>query len=200
MTENKDPILISCNIVEKEIRRLIESGWLKANVTFLSSKLHYDYSLLKKALKRTIEKSLDCGLKNIVIIYGDRCLGFKHEMKELVDAYGMVKVDAINCIDCLFGGKGQLFQAYPEHKYYFLTPEWINFWNKYVKSKENLKDRYSVLEGIILLDTLGDLDDYRDDIKTISRATGLPILEEKKVGLQGLQDVIEEAIGRLQHY
>ena len=42
MTENKDPILITCNIVEKEIRRLIESGWLKASVTFLSSKLHYD--------------------------------------------------------------------------------------------------------------------------------------------------------------
>ena len=200
MTENKDPILISCNIVEKEIRRLIEYGRLKADVTFLSSKLHYDYSLLEKALKRTIEKSLDCGLKNIVIIYGDLCLGFKHEIKELVDAYGIVKVDAINCIDCLFGGKGQLFQTDPEHKYYFLTSEWINFWNKYGKSKENLKDRYAMLEGIILLDTLGDLDDYRDDIKTISRMTGLPILEEKKVGLQGLQDVIEEAIVRLDHY
>ncbi len=200
MTENKNPILISCNIIEKEIRRLIETGWLKADVTFLISKLHYDFSLLEKALKRTIEKTMDCGLKNIVIIYGDRCLGFKHEMKELVDAYGIVKVDAISCIDCLFGGKGQVFQSYPEQKYYFLTPEWINFWNKYVKSKENLKDRYAMLEGIILLDTLGDLDDYRDDIKTISRATGLPILEEKKVGLQGLQDVIEEAIGRLEHY
>ena len=200
MTDNKDPIVISCNIVEKEIRRLIESDRLKADVTFLSSKLHYDYSLLEKALKRTIEKSLDCGRKNIVVIYGDVCLGFKYEMKELVDAYGIVKVDAINCIDCLFGGKGQLFQTDPEHKFLFLTPEWINFWNKFEKSEENLKDRYAMLEGIVLLDTLGDLDDYGDDIKTISNATGLPILEEKKVGLQGLQDVIEEAIGRLENF
>jgi hypothetical protein len=200
MTDDKDPIVISCNIVEKEIRRLIESDRLKADVTFLSSKLHYDYSLLEKALKRTIEKSLDCGRKNIVIIYGDVCLGFKYEMKELVDAYGIVKVDAINCIDCLFGGKGQLFQTDPEHKFLFLTPEWINFWNKFEKSEENLKDRYAMLEGIVLLDTLGDLDDYGDDIKTISNATGLPILEEKKAGLQGLQDVIEEAIGRLENY
>ena len=197
MTDNKDPILISCNIVEKEIRRLIESGRLKADTTFLTSKLHYDYSLLEKTLKRTIEKSLDCGRKDIVVIYGDVCLGFKCEMKELVDTYGIVKVDAINCIDCLFGGKGQLFKTDPEHKYFFLTPEWINFWNKFEKSGKNLKKRYEMLEGIVLLDTLGDLDDYDDDIKTISSATGLPILEKKEVGLQGLQDVIEEAIGRL---
>ena len=57
-----------------------------------------------------------------------------------------------------------------------------------------------MLEGIVLLDTLGDLDDYSDDIKTISSATGLPILGKKEVGLQGLQDVIEEAIGWLEHY
>jgi len=199
MTDKKDPIVISCNIVEKEIRRLIEYGRLKADVTFLSSKLHYDYSLLEKALKRTIEKQLDCGRKNIVVIYGDVCLGFKYEMKELVDAYGIVKVDAINCIDCLFGGKGKLFQTDPEHKYLFLTPAWINFWNKFEKSGGNLKERYAMLEGIVLLDTLGDLDDYGDDIKTISSVTGLPILEKKEVGLQGLQDVIEEAIGRLEH-
>ena len=80
MTDNKDPIVISCNILEREIRRLIESGRLKADVTFLSSKLHYDPSLLEKALKRTIEKSLECGRKNIVVIYGDVCLGFKFEM------------------------------------------------------------------------------------------------------------------------
>jgi hypothetical protein len=198
MNDNKDQLLISCNILEKEIRRLIEFGSLKADVTFLSSKLHYDFSLLEKALKRAIEKSLDCGLKNIVIIYGDLCLGYNHEMKELVDAYGVVKVDAINCIDCLLGGKGQLLKIDPDRKYYFLTLEWINFRNKYLKSKENLKDRYSMLEGIMLLDTLGDLDDYRDDAVTISRVTGLPILEEKKIGLQGLQDVIEEAIVRLE--
>ena len=199
MTYSKDPIVISCNILEREIRRLIESGRLKADMTFLSSKLHYDYSLLEKALRPTIEKSLDCGRKDIVVIYGDVCLGFKHEMKELVDAYGIVKVDAINCVDCLFGGKGQLFQTDPEHKYFFLSPEWINFWKKFEKSGGNLKERYEMLEGIVLLNTLGDLDDYEDEIKAISSATGLPILGKKEVGLQGLQSVIEEAIGRLEH-
>ncbi len=200
MTDNKNPIVISCGILKKEIQSLIESGRMKADVTFLSSKLHYDYSLLEKALRSTIEKSLGRGRKDIVIIYGDVCLGFKHEMKELVDGYGIMKVDALNCVDCLLGGKGQLLQTDPQHKYFFLTPEWINFWNKYEKSEENLKDRYSMLEGIVLLDSLGNLGGYEDDIKAISNATGLPILEEKKVGLRGLQNVIEEAIRRMESY
>lgn len=200
MSDNKNPFVISCSIVKKEIQELIDSGRLKADVTFLSSRLHYDYSLLEKALKRNIETALGSGRgKNILIIYGDACLGFKDEMKKLVDAYGIVKIDGINCIDCLFGGKGQLFQTDPEHKYFFLTSEWINFWNKFEKTGEDLKDRYAMLDGIVLLDTLGDLDDLGDDIERISRATGLPILEKKKLGLQGLQDIVEEAIGRLKH-
>ena len=197
MTDSKVPIVISCNILEREIRKLIESDRLKADVTFLSSKLHYDYNLLEKALRPTIEKSLNSGRKDIVVIYGDVCLGFKYEMKKLVDDYGIVKVDAINCIDCLFGGKGALFQTDPEHKYLFLSPEWINFWNKFEQSGGNIKERYAMLEGIALLDTLGNLDDYGDEIEKISSATGLPVLEKKKVGLQGLRSVIEEAIGRL---
>ena len=200
MSNNKNPVIISCSIAKNEIQKLIESGRLKADVTFLHYRLHNDPSLLEKALTRTIEKKSDRDREKMVVIYGDFCLGFKSEMKELVDAYGIVKVDAINCIDCFLGGKGQLFNTDPEYKYLYLTPEWINFFNKYEKSQENLEDRYAMVEGIVLLDTLGDLDDYRDDIKTISSLTGLPILNERKVGLQGLQGVVEEAIGRLGRY
>lgn len=200
MTDNEKPVIISCSILKKEIQELIDSGELNADVTFLSSKLHYDYTLLEKALRRTIEKSLDSGRKKNIIIYGDVCLGFNYEMKDLVEAYEIVKVDAVNCLDCLYGGKGQLFHTDPEHKYLFLTPEWINFWNKYEKSGKNLKDRYAMLEGIVLLDTLGDLDDYEDNIKAISKATGLTVLKRKKIGIQGLQDVIEEAVSRVEFY
>lgn len=194
MTNTATPVLISCNILEKEVRRLIETGRLKASVAFLSSKLHYDYNLLEKALKSKIDKAVKSGQKNIVVIYGDVCLGFNHEMKDLIDTRGLVKVDAINCIDCLLGGKGQLLKSDPDHKYLFLTPEWINFWNKYEKSGKNLKERYAMLEGIVLLDSLDNLEDFKDAIQTISNATGLLVLEKKEVGLDGLQAVIDEAV------
>lgn len=197
MNNSPSRLLICCSILKREIKRLIETGRLKADVNFLSSKLHYDYNLLEKALKRRIDKTLMTEQKNIVVIYGDVCLGFNNEMKKFTDAYGLLKVDAINCVDCLLGGKGQLLKTDPEHKFFFLTPEWITFWNKFEKSAQDLKDRYAMLEGIILLDSLGNLNDYKEEIKAISNATGLSVLDEKKVGLQGLQDVIEEAFNRL---
>ena len=43
-----------------------------------------------------------------------------------------------NPIDCLLGGKGQLLKADRDHKYFFLTPGWITFWNHFEKSKEKI--------------------------------------------------------------
>ena len=53
-----------------------------------------------------------------------------------------------------------------------------------------------MLKGIILVDTLGDLEMYRGRIEHFSHQTGLPILEHLTVGLAGLKGVIEEALQR----
>lgn len=55
---------------------------------------------------------------------------------------------------------------------------------------------FNMLDGIVLLDALGDLDVYRDQIDAISKKTGLPILERKNVGLDGLKKVIQDALKR----
>jgi len=47
------------------------------------------------------------------------------------------------------------------------------------------------------LDTLGDLDGHRNNIKKISNATGLPIIKKKKVGLQGLQNILSDAMEQI---
>jgi hypothetical protein len=57
-----------------------------------------------------------------VVIYGDVCLGFHQEMKALVKRYGAVKVDALNCIDCLLGGRGRLLEVDPDHKFFISDP------------------------------------------------------------------------------
>jgi hypothetical protein len=53
-----------------------------------------------------------------------------------------------------------------------------------------------MLKGIILIDALGDLEQYRSRIEVISDRTGLPILETRKVGLFPLKNVLIEAIER----
>lgn len=190
--------LISCGILKTEIEKLVKDGSLDVDIHFLNEKFHNDYNLLGKALEGAIKKRLKDNPGGFIVVYGDVCLGFNNEMKALMDKYDVVKVDALNCIDCLLGGKGKLLEIDPEHVYYFLNPAFIKFSERLKGSrKEETIKMFSVLKGIILLDSLGDLDDYKEKIEEICDYTGLKILDRKDVGVESLKEVIFQAIKRL---
>lgn len=190
--------LISCGILKTEIEKLVKDGSLDVDIHFLNEKFHNDYNLLGKALEGAIKKRLKDNPGGFIVVYGDVCLGFNNEMKALMDKYDVVKVDALNCIDCLLGGKGKLLEIDPEHVYYFLNPAFIKFSERLKGSrKEETIKMFSMLKGIILLDSLGDLDDYKEKIEEICDYTGLKILDRKDVGVESLKEVIFQAIKRL---
>jgi len=127
MDRTKKPCVISCGILQKEIELLLENGDIDAEVHFLSERLHMDYNLLDRGLNGALKKYRKQSSEGIVVVYGDVCLGFNGEMKVLMDRYDAVKVDGLNCIDCLLGGKGKLLEMDPDHKYLFLNPAFIQF-------------------------------------------------------------------------
>ncbi|MCF8131219.1 MAG: DUF1638 domain-containing protein [Deltaproteobacteria bacterium] len=189
------PCLISCGILRKEINHLLEKGDIDAEVHFLSENLHRDYNLLDRALNHALKKYRMQGSRDVIVVYGDVCLGFNGEMKALIDRYHVVKVDALNCIDCMLGGKGKLLEIDPDHKYLFLNPAFIRFTEKIrQETKEKTREMFSMLDGIVLLDTMGDLDDYQSKIDEMADHTGLPILERKDIGLGGLKRILLEAL------
>jgi len=189
--------LISCGILQPEIESLQARNELNAEVIFLNKYLHNNYNKLLSALKASLHKHRD---KNPVVVYGDVCLGFQNEMKELVDEYGVVKVDGLNCIDCLLGGRGKLLEIDPAHIYLFLTTAFIDFFEKYMcRPKEEIRKTFEVLEGIVLIDSMGDLEKHGDRIEKISDRTGLPVLEHKNVGLPGLRTILSEALAWASH-
>ena len=196
MEHSEKPLLISCGILRKEIERLQENGDIDVEAYFLSEKLHMDYNLLDRGLNGGLKKHQAQRPQGIIVVYGDVCLGFKGEMKALIDKYDVVKVDALNCIDCLLGGKGKLLEMDPDHKYLFLNPAFMQFWEKIRGETRMTREMYSMLDGIVLLDTMGDLDDYQSRIDEIADYTGLPILERKDIGLEGLKNVLLEALNR----
>jgi len=197
-TKDAKPCLISCGIFKEEILRLVEDGSLDVELYFLDEGLHVDYDLLEKELTRVLEERVGNCPGGIIVLYGDVCLGFNDEMKELLGRYDVVKVDCLSCIDCLLGGKGKLLEIDPHHVYMFLNPAWIKFGKRFrTLSKEEAREQFSVLKGIILLDSLGNLDDYMEEIKEFSDYSGLPILEIKNIGLEGLKERILEAIKKL---
>jgi len=114
MKRPEKPCVISCGILRKEIEHLLGKGDIDVEVHFLSERLHLDYNLLDRGLNGALKKYSELRSQGIIVVYGDVCLGFNGEMKTLIDKYDAVKVDGLNCIDCLLGGKGNLLEMDPD--------------------------------------------------------------------------------------
>jgi len=200
MTAKAKPRVISCSVLRNELKELVKTGALDVDLSFYSMELHSDYGLLEKNLRKKIEENQAQAKRPVVVVTGDYCLGPEDEAKRLMNEYGIVKADALNCIDCLFGGKGQFTTVDPNGERIFLSPGWIPyFYSKMKKSKgaeheETFRNMFSGLKGIVLLDTIGDLEAYRKEIEEICSFTRLPILETKKIGLENLRELVLEAV------
>ena len=197
MPHSDTPCIISCGILKDELQRLQETGDIQADIHFLSENLHYDYNRLEKGLRRAMESYGQKRPGGIVVVYGDLCLGFNGEMARLVETYKATKVDGLNCIDCLLGGQGKLLELDPEHTVLFLHPGFIRFFERMNQvAPEITPQMFNALKGMLLLDTLGNLDRYQARIETISKHTGLPVIDRKMVGVEGLKTVMLEALHR----
>ena len=160
-----------------------------------------DYELVEKNVRKVLEKTIPKYHGKVVLVYGDLCLGQNNEMKKLAEEYGIVKVDAVNCIDCQLGGKGVFLEADPNHNLMFMGPGMIGFF-KHAKEKmlkEGVDEAafanlFSGIKGIVLLDTCGDAEKCKEELE--KSGMGLCILETRKIGLENVKQVLLEAIGK----
>ncbi len=205
MVPKTKPCVISCSVLQAELERLVEQGDLDVDLVFVSKYFHVDFGMLEENLRPVIQENLPNSPAGLVLVYGDLCLGANGEMKQLAKEYGIIKVDAHNCVDCLLGGKGKISQVDPNHELMVFSPGMVEFFEG-VRQKareegidENvLKSLFSGLKGIVLLDTLGQAKANRAEIEKMD--TGLPILETKFVGLENLKQVMAEALERNQNH
>jgi hypothetical protein len=191
--------------MRREIEKLIAEKRLDLDVVFLDAGLHVVYAELEKALTLALENHVDSAPDGIIVVYGDMChYGIKRIIKQYSNA---VKVDALNCIDCLLGGHQKLLEADPDGSYFYLSPGWIPSnlkKNKYFGkifdwNLEGIKEQFEHLSGVIIIDSLGNLDELESDITEFCVNTGLQVKETKTVGLDGLKTVIDEAAKKLQN-
>lgn len=189
---HQTPLLISCGILQPEIEALIFRGDITSDVVFLNKYLHADYRKLHDALKASLHKHEK---RKPVVVYGDLCLGFNGEMKALMSECKAIKVDALNCIDCLLGGRGKLLEVDPDHRLFFLTPAFLEFSKDLISgTREENRRRFNMLKGITLVDSLGDMNRHQDRVEHFSDQTGLPVIEHQVVGLTGFKTLIKEAL------
>ena len=191
--------LVSCSVLKEEIEQLTKKGDLDADVIYVSKYFHVDYELVEKNVRKVIEKTIPKYSGKVILVYGDLCLGQDNEMKRLAEEYGIVKVDAVNCIDCQLGGKGKFLEADPEHNLMFMGSGMIGFF-KHMKEKmrsegvdeATFADMFSGIKGIVLLDTCGDAEKCKEELE--KSGMGLRILETRKIGLENVKQVLLEAI------
>ena len=199
MKEKQKVCLVSCSVLKAEIQQLVKQGSLDAELVFVSKYFHIDYAAVENNLRKVLEQTLKRFNGKVVLVYGDLCLGQDNEMKKLAQEYGVVKVDAVNCIDCQLGGKGKFFEADPEHNLMFMGPGMIGFFKhtKEAMLKEGVDEAafanmFSGIKGIVLLDTCGDEEKCKEDIE--KSGFNLKILETRKIGLENVKRVILDAI------
>jgi hypothetical protein len=202
LSEKPKVCIVSCSVLKEELQKLVANGSLDAELVFVSKFFHIDYATLENNLRKVLEQTQKRFKGKIVLVYGDLCLGQDNEMKKLADEYGVVKVDAVNCIDCQLGGKGKFFDSDPEHNLMFMGPGMIGFF-KHAKEqmlREGVDEAaftamFSGIKGAIILDTCGDAEKCSADLE----AAGIPlkILETRKIGLDNVCDVVSEAVARV---
>ena len=124
-----------------------------------------------------------------MLVYGDLCMGQDNEMKRLCEEYGVVKVDALNCIDCQLGGKGKIEAADPEHKWMFMGPGMIDFFKDCKATlpeqgvdEETFKRMFSGIQGFVILDTVGNGEELKRELEKLGM--GVNVLETRQVGIR----------------
>jgi hypothetical protein len=193
--------LVSCSVLKEEIKQLVKQRDLDVDLVFVSKYFHVDYAQVEQNLRRVLEETQRRFKGDIILVYGDLCLGQNDEMKKFAEEHGVVKVDAVNCIDCLLGGKGKFLTADPQHDLMFLSPGMTDFFSHAKDSMKRegvdedfLKQLFNGLRGVVVLDTLGNAGKLKAEIEKLD--TCLPILESRHVGCENLKNVVNEAIKR----
>jgi len=199
LNKNEKTCLISCSVLEPELQRLVKEGKLDADLVFVNKNFHVDYSLIDKNVRKTLETTLKHYSGQVVLVYGDLCLGPNNEMNQLAKEYGVVKINALNCIDCQLGGKGKSEAADPEHKLMFMSIGMIDFF-KNMKTQLTtqgvdeaaFKQMFSSVEGFVILDTVDTPAECRRELEKLN--TGVKIIETRKIGTENVRAVVLDAI------
>lgn len=191
--------LVSCSVLREELEKLVKEGDLDAELVFVSKFFHVDYAELEKNLRKVLGHTLKRFKGQVILLYGDLCLGQDNEMKKLAQEHGVAKVDALNCIDCQLGGKGKFLEVDKEHNLMFMGPGMIGFFKgmkeKMIKDgvdEATFANMFSGIKGFVLLDTCGDGDKWRMELEKLGM--GLEVIETRKIGLENIKQVVLDAL------
>ena len=190
---DKPLLILGCGIFTKEIKALIEKNRWAVETAFLDSALHNYLDKLAKGLAGSMAKRRD---HDVVVFYG--CC---HPLIDrMVAEAGCRRVVGQNCVEMLLGR--QRFDAELEQGAFFLLEEWALRWpvitrELYGKNPEILREVFGGDRSYILAVRTPCSGDFIAAAEAAAETVGLP-LRWTDAGLEHLEEVLREAIGRRQ--
>jgi hypothetical protein len=186
-----DSLLVSCGILRKEVRWLVEANHWPVEAHFLDSSLHVDFDRLGRTLTAALTRVHG---RPTTVLYG--CC---HPlMDQLVDAKEVARTAGQNCVEMLLGH--DLFTRELGNGAYFLLEDWAVRWS-YISAiifGGDVETMRSIFQGdrkyILGLRTPCS-GDFTDAAAAASETVGLP-LRWMDVSLRHLESVLRDAFSR----
>ena len=187
-------VLVTCSILEKEVRMLIKEHWQKCSIISVSSLFHMKPNILNQNLKDILQEQIRLGSK-IVLIYGDCC----PEMLEFGKNSNIVRVAPYNCISLLLGSEE--YSRFIHDGAFFLLPEWTKRWRDIFTdglglNKNNASDLLKDMHRFLVYIDTGIEPVPNKELAECAEYCGLPAIKHP-ITLNCLRISIEAAMDKL---
>jgi hypothetical protein len=154
-------VIIACGVFKDELEMISKDLGFPFEVHYLGAGLHVDFDKIKKALVTELEKCK--GREGIIVLYGE-C---HPKIREILAPYKAMLIDCQNCVDAFITRKGMEERA-SRGLFFYLSPGWAKAWREIFGalgwSQEEARLQLGAFKGAFFLDTLGNAQDYEQDL------------------------------------
>ncbi len=188
--------IIACGIFKDEIDKIIDDLGFPLEVHYLDPGLHVDFDELAFGLKAKLEECKDKDYEGIIVAYGE-C---HPKIAEILSPYKAELLVCQNCIDAFITRK-KVEDIARRGLYFYLSPGWAKSWrdmfDKMGWDQEETRFQLAPFKGTIFIDTLGNAEDYVQDLIEFLDYT-LLVYEVMPADLDHFKSLIVEAKERLE--
>ncbi len=194
---NKKVALVSCGIVEEEVKRVLNGKIAVLQPFSMDSALHIYPEMLAKELKNTLDRLSDT-FNSFIIVYG-QCYP---KMDDLFAPYLAERVKASNCVEMILGKEDYSSELRREPGTFFLTPGWCKIWRNIFMDQLKVNRKFENVffknyHRALFIDVGIATEKYRIEAKAFSEYFSLQF-EEKNTDLKYLRGLLENAFFKIE--
>jgi hypothetical protein len=184
-------LIISCGILQKEIRYLAEKNGWQLQFAFLPSGLHVDFERLRQSLEGCLERRQT---QTAVVFYG-ACHPL---MTQILENAQVIRTPGQNCVEIYLGQ--ERFCRELEQGAFFLFEDWALHWQEIVGGvmpgdPEIMRSIFRSAHSYLLAIRTPCSKDFTSEAEAVSRRTSLE-LRWIDVGLEHLEANLKATLNR----